>query len=228
MTRSPQDRAPSGPARFITLEGGEGTGKTTQARRLAQSLRDMGIDAIVTREPGGSPGAEAIRTLVLTGGEYRFGALTEALLFSAARADHLDRTIRPALERGCWVICDRFADSTRAYQGALGRAETGALDMLESLVVGETRPDLTLMLDLDAETGLARARARRGAAEADRFEAEDLSFHRRLREAFRAIAADAPERCVAIDASGDEESIAAAILSGVRSRLLQGASAWPA
>lgn len=227
MTRTAQGSFP-GPARFVTLEGGEGTGKSTQARRLAQSLRDIGIEAIVTREPGGSPGAEAIRNLILTGGEYRFGALTEALLFSAARADHLDRTIRPALERGCWVICDRFADSTRAYQGALGRAKTGALDMLENLVVGETRPDLTLMLDLDAATGLARAHARRGAAEADRFEAEDVSFHRRLRDAFRAIAAEAPERCVLLDASGGEDEIAAAILAVVRDRLLQGAPAWPA
>lgn len=228
MIRSQQDRGPAGPARFITLEGGEGTGKSTQSRRLAQALGSVGIETIVTREPGGSPGAEAIRTLILTGGEFGFGALAEALLFSAARADHLDRTIRPALARGAWVICDRFADSTRAYQGALGRAEPGALDSLESLVVGATRPALTLVLDLDAETGLARAGARRGAAQADRFEAEGLSFHRRLRDAFRAIAAADAGRCVLIDASGTEDEVAAAILDAVRARLLQGAPAWPA
>jgi dTMP kinase len=213
--------------RFITLEGGEGAGKSTQQRRLAAWLRDGGIDVTVTREPGGSPGAEEIRRLLVTGAAGRWDATTEALLHFAARRDHLIKTIEPALARGNWVVCDRFADSTMAYQGyghGLGRA---VVETLYKLVVGDVAPDLTLVLDLPVADGLARARARNGAqtqphlqAEGeDRYEQMDLAFHERLREGFHDIVARAPERCLLIDAAGDEEAVAARIRAAVGERL---------
>lgn len=203
--------------RFITFEGGEGVGKSTQIRRLAASLSDFGIETLLTREPGGSPHAEKLREVLLSGGARHFGPFAETILFNAARDDHLEMTIRPALSRGIWVLCDRFIDSTRAYQGVLGEIEPDVIRSMERVVVGDTIPDLTLILDLPASEGLARARAR--SAVVDRFEGEGLSFHEKLREAFLVIADYEPRRCAVIDASGSQESVAAAILSIVRQRL---------
>ncbi|SFS88827.1 dTMP kinase [Methylobacterium sp. yr668] len=207
---------------FITVEGGEGAGKSTQIARLAATLRARsGRPVCVTREPGGSPRAEEIRTALLDGVAKPYGPFAEALLFSAARIDHLDRLIRPALRRGETVLCDRFIDSTRAYQGAAGGLDPGLVDALERVVVGPTRPDLTLILDLAPESGLARAAGRgaRTGQGADRFEAEALDFHVRLREAFLAIARAEPGRCAVIDASRDPDAVEAAIRAAVASRL---------
>jgi dTMP kinase len=215
----------SGRGRFITLEGGEGAGKSTQQRRLAAWLRQGGIDVVETREPGGSPGAEEIRSLLVTGTTGRWDPVTEALLHFAARRDHLAKVIEPALRRGSWVVCDRFADSTMAYQGyghGLGRA---VVESLYALVVGDAGPDLTLVLDLPVAEGLARAGARGqsdkagdGAGE-DRYEKMDLEFHQRLRDGFHDIVAREPQRCLLIDASGDEDAVAARIRDAVTGRL---------
>jgi dTMP kinase len=209
------------PGRFITLEGGEGAGKSTQQRRLADWLRRGGRAVVETREPGGSPGAEEIRKLLVTGTAGRWDAVTEALLHFAARRDHLRQTIEPALARGSWVVCDRFADSTMAYQGyghGLGRAPVEAL---HALVVGSLQPDLTLVLDLPVAEGLARAGHRngRGTQQEDRYEQMDLAFHERLREGFHDIVAREPERCLLIDARGDEDAVAARIAAAVAARL---------
>ncbi len=204
--------------RFITFEGGEGAGKSTQVRTLAERLAKASIEAIATREPGGSPGAEAIRSLLVTGETDRWSPTSETLLLYAARRDHIERTIRPALERGQWVICDRFADSTRAYQGAAGGASEDLIAALEAAVLMDTRPDLTLMFDLPPDVGLARA-AGRGGAEA-RFEAKGLDFHARLRARFLAIAQAEPERCVVIDAQPGPEQVSQAIWTAVSGRLL--------
>ena len=211
-------RAPAR-GRFITLEGGEGAGKSVQAKRLATRLRDAGLEVVLTREPGGSEGAEAIRDVILSGSAARYGAVGEALLFSAARIDHIDETIAPALARGAWVISDRFLDSTRAYQGAGGELDSALIASLERVAVGACRPDLTLVLDLPVAEGLARARARRGAAAADRFEREGPAFHETLRRAFLAIVEAEPERCAVIDARPSEGEVAAAIWATVRARL---------
>ncbi len=205
--------------RFITFEGGEGAGKSVQARTLAARLERAGVAVTLTREPGGSPQAETLRELLLSGEAARFGAAGEALIFSAARIDHIDQTIEPALLRGEWVICDRFADSTRAYQGVAGRLDPGFIRRLEQVVIGERRPDLTLVLDLPPVVGLARAIARRGGAEADRFEREGEAFHASLRAAFLDIAAHEPERCIVIDASAAEAEVADAIWRAVIERL---------
>jgi dTMP kinase len=209
--------------RFITFEGGEGVGKSTQVERLKARLEAEGFDVFATREPGGSPKAERIREVLLRGDAKRFGPLGEAILFFAARADHLDQRIRPALERGAFVLCDRFADSTRAYQGALGALDPAVLTSLERVVVAETRPDLTLVLDAPASLGLARAAARRGGDDgADRFEAEGRGFHERLRQAFLDIAEQERDRCVVVDASTNPDIVEAAIWGIVESRLLGG------
>lgn len=202
--------------RFITLEGGEGAGKSTQVRRLAESLRGRGQEVVTTREPGGSPGAEEIRGLLITGGEGRWSPVTETLLHFAARRDHLERTVWPALERGAWVISDRFADSTLAYQGYGLGFNQDIIIRLYANVIGKFYPDLTLMLDLPAEAGLARAKAR---STADRYEGMDIEFHRRLREGFLDIAAHDPRRCAVIDAAGAEDTVAAEILDVVDRRL---------
>jgi len=202
---------------FITVEGGEGGGKSTQIRRLGERLTAAGREVVTTREPGGSPGAELIRSLLVTGGADRWSPVTETLLVNAARRDHIERVIAPALKRGATVLCDRFADSTRAYQGAGGGAPVALISMLETAVLDDLKPDLTLILDLPAELGLARA-AGRGGAEG-RFEAKPLDFHGRLRAAFLAIAEAEPGRCVVIDASRDEASVATAIWSWVKSRI---------
>ena len=205
--------------RFITFEGGEGAGKSVQTRRLARRLEGLGLKVALTREPGGSPLAEALRQVILSGDAARLGAEGEALLFSAARIDHIDATIAPALERGEWVVSDRFADSTRAYQGAAGRLDESFIFRLEDIVVGSTRPDLTLILDVPPKLGLARAANRRGAQGADRFEGEGLPFHRALRAAFLEIATQEPDRCAVIDADGTEAKVAEAIWSVVSDRL---------
>jgi dTMP kinase len=203
--------------RFITLEGGEGAGKSTQARLLADRLGEDGREVVLTREPGGSPGAETIRDLLVTGGADRWSPLTEALLMYAARRDHIERTIAPALARGAWVISDRFADSTRAYQGAAGGVGSPFISALESEVVGDVRPDLTLILDLPAEVGLARAACRPHAE--TRFESKGAAFHWRLREGFLAIARASPGRCAVIDAEAESDAVAAAIWDLVQRRL---------
>ncbi len=207
--------------KFITLEGGEGTGKSTQAIRLKEYLIDAGHDVVLTREPGGSPGAEEIRSLLVSGTADRWSPLTETLLFFAARDEHLVRTIRPALDRGQWVICDRFADSTRAYQGAAGNISPGFLETLEGTVIGPDWPDLTLIFDLDPEIGLARAGQRMSPGHAeDRFEKKGLAFHERLRQAFLDIAANAPGRCAVIDASVDMDQVTRSLTTVVRERLV--------
>ena len=203
--------------RFITFEGGEGTGKSTQVRRLAERLREVGHEVVLSREPGGSPGAEEIRRLLVTGEAERWTPTAETLLLYAARSDHLDRVIRPALSRGAWVVCDRFADSTRAYQGAAGGVSPGLLAALEREVLEGDTPDLTLVMDLPAATGLGRANGRGGAE--TRFESKAGGFHDRLREAFLEIAVAEPERCVVVDASGPEADVADRIWSFVHERL---------
>ncbi len=204
---------------FITLEGGEGAGKSTQAVRLLERLKAQGVEALATREPGGSPRAEAIRAALLSGAVAPLGPVAEALLFSAARIDHIETKIGPALERGAFVICDRFVDSTRVYQGQLGQIPPGLMASLEHIVVGDTMPDLTIVLDVVPATGLARAKARRGAAAApDRFEREGQGFHERLRAGFLAIAAREPERCRVVDGAKPADEVAEAIWAAVMSR----------
>ncbi|HTK34972.1 MAG TPA: dTMP kinase [Caulobacteraceae bacterium] len=203
--------------RFITFEGGEGTGKSTQARRLADRLRSAGADAVLTREPGGSAGAEALRALLVTGEIDRWSATSETLLMYAARADHLERTIRPALARGAWVICDRFMDSTRAYQGAGGGASVALIDQLERAVVAADRPDLTLVFDLPVADGLARAHARAGGEA--RFEGKGEIFHQRLRAAYLRIAERDPVRCAVIDAAPHPDRVAESVWLTMSKRL---------
>ena len=202
--------------RFITFEGGEGAGKSTQIGLLAASLRALGVAVELTREPGGSEGAEAIRALVL-GRRFTLDPLAEALLFAAARADHVRQRIEPALAAGRWVLCDRFIDSTRAYQGAGSTVPALTIATLERLVVGDAWPDCTVILDLDPELGRERLRRRRGGD--DRFEAEPPDFHRRVRAAFQEIAAAEPQRCVLIDADASVSAAADAIFAAVAGRL---------
>lgn len=191
---------------FITLEGGEGTGKSTQAKRLAAALEAKGIASIVTREPGGSPGAEEIRELLVHGEPGRWDVLTELLLLFAARTDHIARTIKPALSTGKWVICDRFTDSTYAYQGVARGLDRETIRRVEAVSIGEFKPELTIVLDLPVETGLQRARAR--SSDETRFEKFDSDFHERLRTAFRKIATNNGDRCVLIEAQGSEDDVA--------------------
>lgn len=201
---------------FISFEGGEGAGKSTQIRRLAERLRAAGHDVVVTREPGGSAGAEAIRELLVNGSADRWSPVTETLLMYAARRDHVERVIRPGLAEGKVVLCDRFADSTRAYQGAGGDAPASLIASLEEHVLNGTIPALTLILDLPAEVGLHRAEARGGAA---RFESKGLDFHQRLRAGYLEIARREPERCVVIDADAQIDAVTAAIAEAVAQRL---------
>ena len=188
--------------RFITLEGGEGSGKSTQAKRLAAALEKHGLAVLTTREPGGSPGAEEIRALLVQGAPGRWDPLSETLLLYAARADHVRRVIGPALVKNTWVISDRFTDSTYAYQGAGRGVPRETIRRIDSVVLDDFKPDFTLVLDLDVETGLKRA-GRRGGAET-RFENFDREFHERLRQAFIEIAKRHPDRCALIDAGGTE------------------------
>jgi dTMP kinase len=212
---------PPPPGRFISFEGGEGSGKSTQARLLAERLKHAGIDVVLTREPGGSLFAEQVREFILSGRQAPHPPLAEALLFYAARADHLAATIRPALAAGRWVIADRFSDSTRVYQGAAGGVSAADIDAIDRIVVAATIPALTLILDLPPEEGLRRAAERRPpGARADPFEARDLGFHQRLRDGFQAVASSEPHRCVLIDATGPAAPIAAAVWRTIETRLL--------
>lgn len=205
--------------RLITFEGGEGTGKSTHSALLADRLKALGIEVVLTREPGGSPGAEAIRHVLISGAARPLGAETEALLFAAARDDHVRNTIEPALARGAWVICDRFIDSTRVYQGILGRVDPKFIRALERVTVGDLRPDLTFIMDVPAEIGLARAHKRRGEAAPDRFEAESLASHQELREGYHRLAACEPARCLLIDATEPKPHVAERIWMEVSERL---------
>ncbi|MEM7618917.1 MAG: dTMP kinase [Pseudomonadota bacterium] len=205
--------------KFITFEGGEGAGKTTQMAHLARRLENAGVDVRQTREPGGSPRAEQIREVLLKGVGKSLGSMAETLLFFAAREDHLEKTIRPFLRAGGWVISDRFTDSTRAYQGAVGGVSEEVLDYLEDIIVGSTRPYYTIILDIPAKEGLARAAARRQKDEVpDRFEAMDIDFHNKLRQAFLKIATKEPERCVVINANATEAHVADEIWKSVKQR----------
>jgi dTMP kinase len=203
--------------KFITLEGGEGVGKSTQIRRLIARLTEQGREVVATREPGGSPGAESIRDLVLRGSADRWSPVTETLLMYASRRDHIERVIAPALAAGKWVVCDRYADSTRAYQGAAGGVDPAFIAAMETHVLEDVRPDLTLVLDLDPKIGLARAMDRAGAEM--RFESKGEAFHLRLRQAFLDIAAKEPARCAVISAAGSLDEVEALIWSAVQDRL---------
>lgn len=210
---------------FITFEGGEGAGKSTQIERLATKLRDKRYDIIVTREPGGSPGAEAVRHVLLSGAAEPFGPEMEALLFAAARSDHVEQVIRPAVERGAIVLCDRFLDSSRVYQGVTGNLDPDFMTAVERVAINGMMPDMTLILDLDPVEGLRRATARRGQDVADRFEKETVDIHQRRRNAYLAIAENEPDRCVVIDAAKDQEKVEHAITDAVFAALEARASA---
>jgi dTMP kinase len=203
--------------RFISLEGGEGAGKSTQARRLADALDAQGIHAVVTREPGGSEGAEAIRRLLMTGAVTRWSAHAEALLFAAARADHVEKLIGPALDAGSWIICDRFIDSTRAYQGAQG-IDDAAILALHGFGSKGLLPDRTLVLDIGPDEGAARAAVRDGAG-ADRFAARGPDFHAAVAEAFRAMAVREPDRVRLIDAAGSAEAVTVRLVDALADML---------
>jgi dTMP kinase len=210
---------PSGRGKFISFEGGEGSGKSTQIKLLAERLAAAKLRAIVTREPGGSPGAEIVRHLVLSGMGKLLGPDAETLLFAAARDDHVRTVIQPALSQGTWVLCDRFFDSTRAYQGRLGQVAPGVLNAMQRVTIGDLKPDLTIILDIPVEVGMQRAAARRGKRAPDRFEAEDLKFHQDLREAYKQIAADEPQRCVLIDANTNAEAVSEQVWKALRDHL---------
>ncbi|MCB8820779.1 dTMP kinase [Microvirga rosea] len=207
--------------RFITFEGGEGAGKSTQIERLQRRLSGLDFKVIATREPGGSPQAEKIRSFILGGEAKHMGPFAEALLFTAARIDHIDTVIIPALANGVHVLCDRFADSTKVYQGISGQVSRSLIESLEQVALKSLRPDMTFILDLPAEIGLSRAGERQaGKGErADRFEQEDIAFHRALREGFLAIAKEAPDRCVVIDATQDPDDVERAIWTALQNRL---------
>jgi dTMP kinase len=219
MAEAAVKRTP-GRGRFISFEGGEGAGKSTQIKLLAERLTEAKLRTIVTREPGGSPGAEIIRHLVLSGMGKLLGAEAETLLFAAARDDHVHTVIEPALKQGIWVLCDRFSDSTRVYQGILGQVSPAILSAMQRVTIGDLKPDLTLILDVPVEVGLQRAAKRRGTGTADRFEAEGIKFHQQLREAYQRIAAAEPQRCLLIEASAEPDIVAANIWSALHDRFL--------
>ncbi len=208
--------------RFITFEGGEGAGKSTQVRRLVARLQAAGHDVVATREPGGSPGAEALRHVILSGAAEPFGPRMEALLFAAARSDHVEQVIRPALERGMVVLCDRYLDSSRVYQGGSNPDDQAFVAALERIAINGMMPDMTLILDIEAEEGMRRASARRADGSVDRFEKEALEIHEQRREAYLAIAAREPDRCIVIDASPNEndvdEVVTAAVFAALEAR----------
>lgn len=202
------------PGKFITLEGGEGVGKSTQAARLADALRAQGLEVVVTREPGGTAGAEAIRDLLMTGDVDRWSARAEALLFAAARADHVEKVIRPALDRGAWVICDRFVDSTRAYQGGAGGVSDDDILALHKVGSGGLMPDRTLLMRLPIDQAAARA-AHRAQGNADRFGARGVDYHQQLNDAFSRLVAKETDRFRSIDASGTEDEVTTALIDAV-------------
>ena len=205
--------------RFITFEGGEGSGKSTHTKLLAKHLEALGIEVLLTREPGGSAGAEVIRHVLLSGAAKPLGADTEAILFAAARDDHVRTTIAPALNQGKWVICDRFLDSTRIYQGIMGRVDSRLIRGLERVTVGDLLPNLTFIMDVPVDVGMERAARRRGTARADRFEAEAGEFHEKLRKAYALLAEYEPERCVLIDVTQPKQAVVDKIWSVVNARL---------
>ncbi|MGB3867353.1 MAG: dTMP kinase, partial [Xanthobacteraceae bacterium] len=211
MTTPSAETGAAARGRFITFEGGEGSGKSTQIQMLAERLDRAGVRVIVTREPGGSPGAEIIRHVLLSGVGKALGADAETLLFAAARDDHVRSVIEPALKQNVWVLCDRFIDSTRVYQGHAAGVDRRLVEALERVTIGTLKPDLTFVLDLPVEVGMRRAAQRRGNEVPDRFEGEALGFHEKLRDGFRRIAAAEPERCVLIDAMAPPEQVARAI-----------------
>lgn len=200
---------------FITFEGGEGAGKSTQIERLARKLRAKRYDMLVTREPGGSPGAEAVRHVLLSGAAEPFGPKMEALLFAAARSDHVEQVIRPAVEAGKIVLCDRFLDSSRVYQGVTGNLDPEFMLGLERIAINGMVPNMTLIFDIDPEEGLRRAASRRGKDQADRYEKESLAVHERRRQAFLAIARAEPDRCIVIDASADPDAVEDVVTAAV-------------
>lgn len=208
--------------KFITFEGGEGSGKSTHAATLAQRLKALDIDCVLTREPGGSTGAEIVRHIILSGIAKPLGAETETILFAAARDDHVRMTIEPALAAGKWVISDRFIDSTRVYQGALGKVDMKLIRGLERVTVGATMPDLTVVLDVPSNIGLARAKSRRGGGATDRFEAESPEYHDDLRRGFLVLAEREPKRIVVIDGRAPRDVVAEKIWDAVENRLLGG------
>ncbi|MBY5606506.1 dTMP kinase [Rhizobium leguminosarum] len=209
----------SGTGLFVTFEGGEGAGKSTQIRRLAEALMGEGHDVLMTREPGGSPGAEAVRHVLLSGAAEAFGTRMEAILFAAARNDHVEEVIRPALAAGKVVLCDRFMDSSRVYQGITGNLEPDFIETLQRIAINGVMPDCTVILDIPAKVGLERAQKRAAADAPDRFEKERLETHEKRREAFLDIAAREPERCHVVNAMQTEEAIAAEILAIVKQLL---------
>lgn len=204
---------------FITFEGGEGAGKSTQITLLADYLKNVGFDPLITREPGGSSGAEAVRHVILSGAAEKYGAAMEAVLFAAARNDHIEQLIRPALDEGRIVLCDRFIDSSRAYQGVTGNLDTGFMEKLERVSIDGVKPDMTFILDIPAEKGMARAVKRRGNETADRFEKEQIFTQEARRQAFLSIAANEPERCKVIDADRPLEAISQDIIAQVAALL---------
>jgi dTMP kinase len=205
--------------KFITFEGGEGAGKSTQAAMLAQRLESLGVSVVLTREPGGSPGGEIIRHVLLSGAAQPFGPEVEAMLFAAARNDHIRCRIEPALASGKWVVCDRFADSTRVYQGTVGQIDERFIKALERVSVGDLYPDLTFVLDVPVAVSLERAASRRGGSKPDRFEAEEMEFHEKLRGAYLALAAGQLGRCVILDARASKEAVAKRVWDTVNVRL---------
>ena len=209
-------RRPTARGRFITVEGGEGAGKSTQAARLAASLEARGVPVLVTREPGGSPEAERIRALLLGPGAAAWEATTEVLLYFAGRVENVAKTVEPALAAGRAVVCDRFADSTLAYQGYGDGAPVALIRAIADAALGGFEPDLTLVLDIDPAEGIERIRARSPAR--DRYETRPLDYHRRVREGFLEIAARAPGRCAVIDAAASEDAVAGAVLAAVLGR----------
>lgn len=213
-SKSPQPRG-----RFITFEGGEGSGKSTQIQLLADRLNAAKLRTITTREPGGSAGAEIVRHLLLSGMAKAFGPETESLLFAAARDDHVSQVIEPALAQGTWVLCDRFTDSTRVYQGELGKVDPKLIRAMERVTIGDLKPDLTIILDVPVAVGMERALKRRGSAAPDRFEGEGVSFHEKLREAYRKIAESDPQRCAMVDANADPKTVAERVWTALRDHL---------
>jgi dTMP kinase len=224
MAEAALKRGP-GRGRFVTFEGGEGAGKSTQIKILADHLEKEGVRVVLTREPGGSPGAEIMRHLVLSGMGKLLGPEAETLLFAAARDDHVRNVILPALNQGSWVLCDRFFDSTRAYQGSLGKVAPDVLNAMQRVTIGDLKPDLTVILDVPVDVGMQRAAARRGSGAPDRFEGEDVKFHQGLRTAFQRIAVDDPKRCVLIDAAGSADSVSHVVWDAVRERLFTAVAA---
>src|SRR3981189_3463652 len=218
MAEAAVKRTP-GRGRFISFGGGEGPGKSTQVKMLAERLAAAKLRAIVTREPGGSPGAEIIRHVVLSGMGKLLGPDAETLLFAAARDDHVRTVIQPALNQGLWVLCDRFSDSTLVYQGRLGQVAPAVLHAMERVTIGDLKPDLTVILDVPVEVGMRRAAARRGNGAPDRFDAEEHKFHQDLRAAYQQIAAEDRQRCALIDANADADTVAARVWTALRDHL---------